>query len=131
MSTADISRAERRKLKRLTAENEPTIEADRRFFARFHWRTHRIRRASQAEAAINALLDERWRDLPEDMAAFVAIKQIAPGVRLRTFLCGAADNDTDVAESEARELFERFNASPQAKLVERQIEEAFGRREQS
>ena len=69
--SSGFTRTERRQLKRLTAENEPTIEADRRFFERFFWRSHRIRRASQAEVALNALLDKRWRHLPEGAAVLV------------------------------------------------------------
>ena len=126
--SGDLPRTKDRRLKRLTAENERTIEADRRFFERFFWRTHRIRRASQAEVATNALLDARWRHLPKGAAVFAVLKQVAPGVRMRLFLWGPPDNDTDATESEARELFERFSASPQARLVACQMAEAFGRR---
>jgi len=127
MNTLSLSKAEQRQLKRLTADNESTIEADRRFFERFFWRSDRIRRASQAELAMNVLLDTKWEHLPDDAAAFVAVKQIAPGVRMRVFMWGAPGNDTDVSEDKARELYERFSASPEAKRAERQMEEAFGR----
>ena len=91
--TVSLSRQQRRTMQRLAVEIEHVTAADRRFFERFPHRTYRMRRAARAEiqnleAALGAVVFTAPGDAP-----FALIKNLAPGVRLRAFLPGPADED--------------------------------------
>lgn len=74
--------------------------SDRRFFAHFPKRLHYVRLADVAEAALVP-------PPPPGKAIFVAIHQIAPGVRSRGFFGANATFDPDrLTEAEAAAWFE-------------------------
>lgn len=104
MSPRVLSRADRRRLQRLTHENELTIAADARFFERRPDRSHRIRQASRAEVEIHHLTG---RPRMTTLRWYVAVRQLAPGVRFRVFACGLPDLDCDQPEDVCREVYER------------------------
>ncbi len=75
-------------------------ESDRRFLARFSDRCFYVRFADVAEAALVP-------PPPPGKAIFVAIHQIAPGVRARKFFGANATFDPDrLTEAEAAACFE-------------------------
>lgn len=117
---AHITRAQRRAIKKLSNEVDRTIEGDRRFFERHASRSYRIRLASSAEMASFAQLTP-VRELDEGDRWFVAVRQVAPGMRLRAYFTGPAENETDAPEEECRWLYERAKP-PGTCAIERQLE---------
>ena|SRR5688572_614716 len=103
---AELTRQQRRQLQRLSDEIDRLTDADRNFFKRRPERAHRIRRAFGAEIAASALMDQRSLDLPPHLAWFVAVKQLEPGARVRTFFVYAREIDTDLPEEVAAAVFE-------------------------
>lgn len=88
-------------------ELEAAVEADRRFFERRPARSHCIRHTGRAEIAAAeragcgldpALPGFRW---------FTAVRQLAPGVRVRVYLQAPAMCETDVPEDMAAALYRR------------------------
>jgi hypothetical protein len=102
--SATLSRTDRRRFKRLTDANEPTIQSDRLFFERRPDRTHRIRLASKAEVETMVLLKPSRR-APSGLRWYVALRQVKPGVRLRVFTLGYEGADTDVSEEVAAYVY--------------------------
>lgn len=95
-----FTRQWRRALERLTPKIDRVTAADRKFFERHPDRSHRLRLAAEAEAEIAQLGAEET--LPAGIRWFVAVRQVAPGMRLRAF--GA---ETDADEATCAEVFAR------------------------
>ncbi|MCJ2111901.1 hypothetical protein MKK64_11905 [Methylobacterium sp. E-025] len=91
--TMQLSRQQRRAMQRHAVEAEQATDADRKFFERFPHRQYRMRRMGRAEISqLEAICGGSIVNEPGD-APFVLIKNIAPGVRLRAFVPGPADED--------------------------------------
>lgn len=101
-----LPRQRRRIMQRVAADAERITDADRRFFERFPHRSYRYRRAGrsemvQLEAVYGATIFIELGKVP-----FVLIKSIAPGVRMRAFLPGPADEDgSSATEKELAHLW--------------------------
>jgi hypothetical protein len=109
--TMQLSRQQRRAMKRHATEAEQATEADRKFFERFPHRQYRMRRMGRAEVGqLEALHGGSIVNEPGD-APFVLVKNIAPGVRLRVFVPGPADEDgSDAPEQGIAILWARHAA---------------------
>jgi hypothetical protein len=106
MMASQFTRQQRRQLQRLSGEIDRLINADRSFFQRRPERAHRIRRAFAPEVAVLALLYRQIEDLPPHLAWFVAVRQMVPGTRARTFFVHPRGLDTDLPEETAAAVFE-------------------------
>jgi hypothetical protein len=98
-------------------------QADRRFFERFPHRKHRIRLASRAEIAQNEFLDGQPVWLPEGLRVFTAVRNIAPGVRMRLFLRGLEGSETDLDEQTALAIYEAAE-TPRSQEIEAELRKA-------
>ena len=86
--------------------DQDDTETSARFFERFPHRQHRIRFTGQAEIQQNEIVDrEPWAP-PAGYRYFTAVRNVAPGVRLRLYACAPECCETDVDEITARALFE-------------------------
>ena len=103
---ASLPRHRRRAMKRVAADAERITDADRKFFERFPHRSYRYRRAghpemAQLEAVYGAPIFTEAGFVP-----FILIKNLAPGVRMRAFLPGPADEDgSEATEGELAALW--------------------------
>jgi hypothetical protein len=90
-------------------------------------RRYRIRAADPIEVALHELSSGAVIGAPPE-CIFVVVSNIAPGVRLRFFIVGAANADTDIPGDEAHFVFEAFVPEPhqdvEARL--RKAYQAFG-----
>ncbi|TIQ46731.1 hypothetical protein [Mesorhizobium sp.] len=86
-----------------TCTDVPVLEADRRYFERFPDRQHRLRLGSRAEVHQLRILG---RCQPPEYRLYVAIKCVAPGVRMRRFFWCAEDVETEIDEARARDAYE-------------------------
>ena len=123
MSTIQLTRSQRREMQKLAGRVDKVTQADRRFFERFPNRRHRVRLASQAEIAQHELLEGApiWK--PPGTRIFVAVRNIAPGCRLRLYIRGIEGAETDLDEGMAKAIFES-SASPRTWEVEAQMRKA-------
>ena len=123
---ANLPRQRRRIMQRVAGEAERITDADRRFFERFPQRSYRYRRAGHAEvrqleAVYGASIFTEAGTVP-----FILIKNLAPGVRMRAFLPGPADEDgSGATEAElARLWFEHCQRCPGVAEREAQLQVA-------
>ena len=86
MSSVQLTRAQRRELKKLSASVDRVTEADRLFFERLPHRQHRVRLTSLAEIARQELIDGQPMTIPPGFRWFTAVHNIAPGFRLYLFV---------------------------------------------
>jgi hypothetical protein len=93
------------RLKQLSAALDRTMQSDRKFFERFPARKHRVRLASRAEIAEMETIAGRDCGPVAGIRIYVAVKNIAPGLRIRTHLTAPADCDVDLTEAQAAEIF--------------------------
>jgi hypothetical protein len=118
----NLGRAQQRELKKLAAAIDRVIEGDRRFFARRRERNYRLRIASRPEIAANAACGTDT-SLPAGYRWFCAVKQVAPGARVRAIFAARAENDPDASEEACRDAYE--NAAGEAgRPIEVQVLEA-------
>ncbi|MGU3388514.1 hypothetical protein ACLBYG_28725 [Methylobacterium sp. D53M] len=108
--TKPITRQQRRAMARHIADNETTVEADRRFFERRPDRTYRVRRMSRAELGQwETACDDRL-EITGEFSVFTVVKNYAPGVRMRIFVPGPPDEDGNEASDElGRFLWARYS----------------------
>jgi len=106
MHSRSITPAQRRKLSKIVDQVKPMTEADSLFFRRHLQRQHRVRLASQAEIEEQRILDN-LPQIPDDWRVFIAVKQIAPGVRVRAILGAPEGAETDLPESLAAQIFRK------------------------
>lgn len=104
-SADGMTKARQHRIERLADEVDRVLEGDRRTRRRLD-RQHRVRLAARAEIELNNLVVGRHAEPPPGCSHFVAVKQLAPGVRTRVFLFATSDASTDVAESVARAIFD-------------------------
>ena len=102
----------RRKIGTLTSEGlDRALEIDRRFFARFPARRHRLRLATQAEVdGLTTAYGARATRLGPGDRWFAAVKQLGAGRWLKCFIPAPAGNETDVSEEWAALLYDRLAA---------------------
>ena len=122
MSNSTLSRPAQRRLKRLTLQNEPSIQADAKFFERRPDRNHRVRLASSAEVEIIGLMHPGTVIAP-GMRWYTAVRQIHPGIRCRVFTIDFADLDCDETEAVCRSVYERHCTTRNAE-IERSLRQA-------
>lgn len=91
-------------LERLSDRNKPTLVSDRRYFARHGSRSYRIRLASAAEVEILRLLGDD-RAIPAGHRWHVAIRQVMPVLRLRSFFLAPVGTTVEQPEVECRRVF--------------------------
>jgi hypothetical protein len=115
-----MTRAQRRQFEKLTARIDKITRADARFFERFPRRQHRVRLAARAEIEQNAQLTGEDPDIPREFSYFTAVKNVAPGVRVRLQIIGLEASDTDVSEEIARAIYEAARA-PEAEELEQHL----------
>ena len=120
MSKSTLPRPAQRRLKRLTFQNEPSIQADAKFFERRPDRNHRVRLASGAEVEIIRLLHP-GNVIAPGFRWYTAVRQIKRGIRFRVFTIGFADLDCDETEDVCRSVYERGRTTRAA-----EIEQSFG-----
>jgi hypothetical protein len=106
-----------------------TSDSDRIFFEQHPHRTHRVRLASTAEIEINQTLSGHDQSLPPGQRHFCAIKQIAPGLRIRVYLHGTEAAGPDEPEWIAKLAFEA-SAGPPARQLEERMRAAAAKRDQ-
>lgn len=98
-------------------------QGDRRFFERFPDRRHRVRLASAAELQQYELLEGAPLAIPPGFKAFVVIRNVFPGARMRLFMVAPEGRETDVCEATAQSIFEAA-ATPYAREIEAQLRAA-------
>jgi hypothetical protein len=100
-----LIRTQRRQFEKLAARIDKVIQADR-FFERFSNRQHRVRLAAHAEIELDAPLTGVDLPVPREFSYFMAVKNIARGVRvrLRPRIIGLEGSDTDISEEIARAI---------------------------
>jgi len=108
--TKPITRQQRRAMARHIADNETTVEADRRFFERRPDRVYRVRRMSRAEIGQWETAQGDRLAITDEYAAFTVVKNFAPGVRMRIFVPGPPDEDgNETSDDLGRFLWERYS----------------------
>lgn len=109
--TMQLSRQQRRAMQRHATEAEQATVADRKFFERFPHRQYRMRRMGRAEIGqLETVCGGTVFTDPGD-APFVMVKNIAPGVRLRAFVPGPANEDgSDAPEGGIAILWAQYAA---------------------
>ncbi len=81
-----FSAAQERKLQRLWPDLDRALESDRQFFARHANRSYRLRRMSRPEIETIEICNGAGSvKAPDGFTLFVAVRQIAPGLRIRGF----------------------------------------------
>lgn len=114
LNTAGANRAQlqrftpeqRRRMDQLGVEIDRVTQADRKFFERFPHRNHLVRLATRAEIEQLAIIHCHDQTLPGGFRHYVAVRNVAPGLRVRISIIGCEGNDTDLPETEARLIFE-------------------------
>jgi len=106
-----LTRADRRRIKTLSAAVGRVTDGDARFFERFPERQHRVRLASTAEVETDAIIkgEPNISTVPGSQW-IVIVKQLAPGVRLRVIerSIGRDGNDFDLSEEMARWAYDQM-----------------------
>jgi hypothetical protein len=108
--TPNLTPGQRRQMRKIVDCVEQMTQADRLFFERFPTRQHRIRLASQAEIEERRIIE----DLPsisDGLRFFIAVRQIAPCIRMRALLVAPEDNETDMPEAQCRAIFQQAAGS--------------------
>jgi hypothetical protein len=124
--TAQLTHTKRRHMQKLSNGVDRASQSDRRFFERFPHRSHRFRLASQAEIAQRAILTDAAGPLPKQFRHFVAVRNIAPGVRLRNFVIGYDGAETDLDEVTACAVYDSA-ATDKTRWIEAQLRKAAAR----
>jgi hypothetical protein len=118
-----LTRTQRRLMLTHSARVDAVSQADRRYFERLN-RSYRLRLASPAEIEQELILNNSVaRPLP-GYTHFVAVKNVAPGVRLRLFFRGPETLDWETAsEGTARAIWTSV-ATERARQVEACLRQA-------
>jgi hypothetical protein len=106
MNTVTLSRAQRRQLQKIAPRIDRATSTDALFFERFPTREHRVRLAHRAEIEEQRII-ENLPPIPDGCRAFIAVRRVAPCMRLRALVIAPEGNETDLPESMARSIFER------------------------
>lgn len=127
MSTIQLTRTQRRQMQKLADKVDLITQADRQFFERFPRRQHRVRLASQAEIGQNEVLEGHPVWLPDGLRVFTAVRNIAPGIRMRLFLRAPEMSETDVDELTALAIYEAASTR-RSREIEAELRKAAERR---
>ena len=114
----------------LPPEFDAMIEGDRRFFARRSDRSHRVRHAAPVEMQVGREAGQTFAPLLPGARWFAAVRQVAPGYRIRAVYQAFHDADVDLSEAECRRLYlEACGPGGQrlAEAIERVIQYVRGR----
>lgn len=104
-----LTRAQRRRLDKVSARVDKITRADRKFFERHPNRRHRVRVAHYAEIEQGELVcGDSVEELADGMIYFAAVKNIKTGVRLRLFFHADEMLDTDLSEDAVFYIFEQL-----------------------
>ena len=125
MNTIKLTRAQRRRLQKLTDEVDVVSQADRRFFERFPHRQHRVRLASRAEIEQVKIAGGEPMTAPPGCRLFTVVRNIAPGARMRFLVLNREGAETDLPETTAREIWE-VAATPYMREIEAEVRKAAG-----
>jgi hypothetical protein len=106
--------------------SDPASDQDKNFFERHPERQYRLRLASPAEIEINAM-HGRDPTLPPGMRHFAAVKQVAPGLRIKVYLRGLEDAVLEQSEWHAELAFEA-TAGARARQLEERMRAAAAKR---
>ena len=101
-----LTRAQRRRLRKIADRVDLVTQADRAFFLRRPERQHRVRISHPAEIEQLPIVSGRPLAAPAGCRHFTVVRNIAPGLRWRVFVTYHADAETDLSELEAREIWE-------------------------
>jgi hypothetical protein len=99
-----MTRTECRRPARIMAGIDRITKSDARFFERFPHRSHRVRIAAQVKILGHEVVTGGKLEAADKF--FTAVKQIAPGIRIRAIVGGYSDNDTELSEDETRAVLE-------------------------
>jgi hypothetical protein len=84
------------------------MQIDIQFFQRRPDRQHRVRLASPAEIEVSEHLVGGPMQIPAGYRAFVAVRNIVPGVFERALAVAPEDSETEMDEATAAAIFERL-----------------------
>ena len=127
--SATASRQQRRQMQRLADAIDLAVEGDRRFFTRFPDRSYRVRLISHAEKQSVEIAQGRPVLARSDQAVFVALKELADGVRLKLTVIGPRESvGEELTEAEAQSVFEGYaDLHPYVREHEHQLRAAYER----
>lgn len=111
-----LTHEQRKRLDETAEELDRVCASDRRFFERRPERQHRIRPASRVEIEHRDIVLGGSRP-PNGWAEFIAVRNVVPGLRLRSHFVAGANVDTDVPEDVAKTIFDA-TSSHDPSLVE-------------
>jgi hypothetical protein len=111
-------------MQKLTDQVDRVTQADRAFFKRRPDRAHRVRLAALAEIKQEELMVGGTMIVPAGYSAFIAVRNMAPGIRLRVMTLAPEGAETDLPEEMARSIFEKA-APTQAREIEAELRKAF------
>jgi hypothetical protein len=123
----NVTRTQRRQMQKLSNGVDRVTHADRLFFERHPDRKHRLRLASRAEIEQEELLRGAVLWAPPPCRIFAAVRNVAPGVRLKLMIRGVEDAETDLDEATALAIFEAA-ATPRTWEIEAQLRAAVEKR---
>jgi hypothetical protein len=129
MSTLNLSRQQRRQMKRLGEEADRAVEGDRRYFDRWPHRTYRIRLISSAERKQLEIFQGHPIKPSPDQAVFTVMKQLAPGVRMRATVIGPQESiGEELSDAEAGRIYEGYaDHHPEMRRREAMMRDAYVR----
>ena len=105
-----LSPGQRRQMRKIADRVGQMTQADRLFFERFPTRQYRVRLATQAEIRERQIL-ENLPAVPNGLRFFIAVRQVAPCIRMRAMVVMPEDADTDMPEHRCRAIFQRVAGS--------------------
>jgi hypothetical protein len=123
MAEIRLSPARQRRMKKLAERVDTVSQSDRRYFECHPDRQHRTRMACEAEIEQHELLSGESPWLPPGTRSFIAVRNIAPGFRMRLGFRGLDGAELDLSEDMARAIFEA-SANPKTWEVEAQLRKA-------
>jgi hypothetical protein len=116
-----LTEKQRRRLRKLSVKVTRITDADRRFFERFPHRQHRVRVASPFEIEQLELINgvkTIWRTkLNDGDCAYIAVKNIWQGGRMRIPFACAEGLDCDMPEELARAFYESRENNGERSIV--------------
>jgi hypothetical protein len=104
--TPSLTSGQRRQMRKVVDRVEQMTKADRLFFERFPARQYRVRLASPAEIEERRIL-ENLPPIPDGSRFFIAVRQIAPCIRMRALVVAPGDAETDIPENRCRAIFQQ------------------------
>ena len=111
-----LARTLRRKMQKFASAVDRITKADRIFFERFPHRKNRVRFAGKAEVDQHSIVDGNPPP-PPGYRFYVAVRNVAPGYRLRQFIVAAEGLETDLPEEAAWMIYEQA-LTPKMREVE-------------